>query len=352
MPGPILDAVLRPDLVDMMALGTGDGFLSYADVQKRDVVVRLPDWNPYRLSQGFIKGEKTVTLDAFLNAYKDDAKMQWNEDAEWLVAKPARAQGTRAERLDRVVFARLLQAAKRQGYLSLNDVADYLWHQPASVEAVGYLYGSMYMLNKAPIDMASAWCEIRLFGSLTDEQKAAFWQRGVSYSSMTREQKAWMNYAVFAQPERYPTFSPPAKPPKSMDNISPELLPNGIPETAFFKGNVTSTAMVVGKLTGPTARYFPVSGFMTLSGKDFANYQYRRENPAKAFGPIPEFEGFMPAIQRSGDLTIYLAEGVSWGMPFKFDELAEANGMVKFEALPDEIKNEYAAELERLRRGG
>lgn len=353
LPAHIEKELADPERVDPVAFTAADGFPSFAEQAGLNLVVRVGDIvnaGLWRLTQPLLAGEKTVSRDAFVSFYRKDLKMRWREGGGWLIAKPERPHQDRRERIDRPSLGRLFEKARRQGFVSLDDVGAYCAEQPFGMPAFMGLNQLAFFLKATPSGMYGLYPLLRLYGSLSAQQKAALWSGGISYAGFSDSQKAMAKFAAFGQADRYPTVEKGVKR-SGMTMHAQEIVPEGLTAATIFRGEYVAASGVLGRPQGNERNY--ANQHRVVDAKSYAFYEFLKEQPGRAnSSEIPSFGGLCPVTIFDCELTLQLAPGVTLPHSVRTWEIPAGGAYGPFANLPEAFRSGVARELARLRSGG
>jgi hypothetical protein len=162
-------AFLNPTRIDPLELVVGDGVLAAAKALHLNVVLQPHDALFMATLSQLATGE--LTAEAFFPRMEVLGQMKMERKDNWLLALPKRPVTAKALQLNRRIFGVLMERYKKEGRLSLDNMARFAFEH--GHEPMLFSFISMFMFPDQHESVLESWHLHRFYASLTPEQRAA-----------------------------------------------------------------------------------------------------------------------------------------------------------------------------------
>ncbi len=356
-----------PNLYDPLSFGETDQVLSYAKYVGKPLVANIPDSASEGI-QPFGDGNST-TVESFAEDLKKAVKMQIVQDEAFTVLKPAFPVRARAERLDRLALAALLQATQEKGIPTLDDLANYAAVSPNPMAGgVGSLYLFLFVPGGMPMgfDGMQSWDMLKFYSQLTPDARASLLNGGKiplgALSGLQRTAVERMIYGAGAQlsiedPQKKPSEDVPAwmsmmgggSSAEDYRGEPTEVVPNGLPGTGYLEMKGTSEPFAAPMPTGDTSTMAMLG---VLGPDELALFKMLRTSPGaeQLSGMFPKFPQLRVGERSVMKFSFHLAPLVSIQQTLKDNRLGKDAALYSEDGLPADLQKRVAARTEALKK--
>ncbi len=348
--------LMQPDKFDPLSFGASDLFTGLAAAESKNIVALLPD-ETFRAANELISGGKTTTADLKKQA-PNNFKVDINDEADWIIAKPIAASSSRLTRVDRKALGALLAKLDKQGYLRLDDLATFAASLNTAPDFAALPFQMVKLVDTSAADRdfgqlaTGNFHAYKLYGLMTPAQRQAVWNSGtLQVSNLTPEQLDVLTDYV------YNSFNGPSvqrERPRSADQIRTVtvagnaiggfasfggeggvrdertiVLPDGIPRDAFLRFNVTKNEVMFAFNSQNGS-----SNILDAAGLGFAR-SFASKNPEMG---MSSYDRFRPATRVQIGIEIMLAPGVSMGSSLTDASVDLNKDAMTYEQLPEDFR--------------
>lgn len=352
MPAAIRDAMAKPDEIEPLSLGVGEGLVRSAELSGKQIVALLPDDS---FQSGFGQGTLPTTVARFMQGFKAMPSMILKEDGDWWSVAAKDPISARKERANRPTLGVFLRQIGSNQMPSLDELSAFAAknESPFKSDVAGaYLMLGAPGLMRYMFDTRQ-WDTLRLYGQLDSAQKAGLaGGRRLEFGSLTMAQTATVERLLYGA---NPTIMlGPTEEDTELGGIlglmsygmmegrseadyrqePTELCPNGLPARGFVSMKVKADYIIKPVKGGGWMQMMGSSGL-----QEFAMYQMMRENPAMAEAAMmPEVKEVLVGSRRDMTLTFQLAPDASVRRSLQDDKIPTDAKPVSTANLPADVK--------------
>ena len=334
--GPLSQAALEflchPETHDPLSGVFSDGLIGIAEQANENLVATASDEG----TQSLLRAVHPGGLDPGLFMYHLDRPIlnKVAEEDGWLTCKPANPLTATALRTDRAALGKFMQALNNKGAVSLEDWAEmaqgvpYPDDGPIVTDHMTLWQGGPYNENR------NDWDTLRLFGSLSDQQRQYLEQGGqLDTATLSADQQEILIRQLYAGGEEI--VKSPSAPPGT-PNLTPlaaestEAAPAGIPPHALLSATEKVTNEFYINIADPhSAREEP------YSLDDVARFLAQNAEQMPGTETIPK----MLSLKYGSDrlITFYLAISDTAAMKTSLTERFMNANAIPVEKLADQL---------------
>lgn len=355
----LMAAFADPVAHDPLSFIDSEGLIAVAENRDRQLVADLPDdllsfWQN-------LKAKGDLTVDSFLAGLKDgDATVLTDADG-WLVVSPGQPVEARADRTDRYALRTLIQAAQRQGYVSLDDLSAYALKNDSPMD--GAPASTAYIMIFAPNAVQGSmmgstdWDLLRLYGNLSLAQRQTLKDGGrVGFGQLPPAAQNLLNQMLFGAKTnlQVETNQPKKDSDPLMDMMMSqisrfgrgdgggdyrteptEVMPQGLPPAGYLQVAFTSEPIAMAQTVSTDfGRNF------ALSPLELGLFKFFKEDPSMAemAGELPTFDDMKVGVRSVWNFSLVVASQVDQKGTLNDDRIPKDAPVYKMGALPDDFQ--------------
>lgn len=364
IPALVRNAMARPDEIEPLSIGFGEGLAKAAELSEKQMVALIPD---AAFQGGFDSNTLPTTVARFVVYLKAQNTVSFKEDGDWWTVEPKDKLSARKLRASRTVLGQFLRSLGGSKRASLEEVAGFAAKNEApfkSEVAAAYLFIGAPGMMRFMVDVRQ-WDVLRFYGQLESVQRSALdGGRRLVFQGLSPQQAATVSRLVFgANPSIIIGPPPPddayggllgmmsygmmnGQNESDYRQEPTELCPNGLPPQGFVSMQVKSEILLKPAKSG---------GWMEMMGnsgiQEIAMYQLMRENPAmgdQAF--FPEVKEVLIGSRRNLNLAFQLGSDASIRRSLQDDKIPDDAQPVSMNNLPPEVKSALDAAIATLKK--
>jgi len=355
-----------PNMYDPLSFMQTDEVLAYAKLSGKPLVADIPD----SAMAGFeaFGGQSDKTVESLTKEIKSGTTMVAVADDTFTVLKPSEPAQSRAERLDRLALATLMQATQDKGVPSLDDMSAYASVAPNPMGGgIGRTYLLLYVPGGSPMGMdgMTSWEMLRFYADLTPDIRNQLSNGGkLPISSLTSGQRAQLERMTYGAGAQLSVDDPQ----KKQDDDTPfwmnlaggsatddyrgeptESVPNGLPGSGYveLKSNVEPFAAPV---PGTDSTMMAMLGI--LGPDELAMFKMLRSTPGaeQITAMFPKFPKLKVGERTIYKFTFHVAPQVSIKQTLKDHRLGKDANTYSEDNLPADLQKRVADRAEALKK--
>ncbi len=288
----------------------------------------------------------------------DRAKVQ--EANGWLVVSPADSDKARTQRTDRGSLRTLIRVAVTQGYVGLDDLADYSLKNGSPLDAAPA--SGMYIMTFAPNALQEGmmgltnWDLLKFYGLLGGSQRQSLREGGrLAFGQLSPAQQNQTAKMVFGADAALTIDSGGRKQPSdplteiittqldralgSAENDyrsePTEVMPNGLPADGFISVKFTSEPIAQAQTMSTD-----LGRMSSLSSLELGIFKMFKEDPkmSQLAGAMPTFDDLKVGNRAVYAFSFNVAPGVSEKGTLNDDRIPKEAPVYKLNALPQDFQ--------------
>lgn len=351
-----LEKIYNPTKYDPLSFAPTDELFSLSKSLKLPLVANLTD-NQVSLTESFTTQAKK-TIGQVQNDLDSKKEIQRIADPGWLTVMPSKPEFSRNHRLDRFALESLLQAAKKNGVASLDDIAAYSLKADNPMEGG---IGQIYVMEFVPgalsqgIQGVTNWDMLQFYALLPQELRVRLSNGArIPLTGLTSAQTAILNRMVYGasghlEVARSGQQSDPAD---FMMKMMAQM-GQGVggtdyldePTESLASGIPGGTTITLKSSVDPTVNPIPAEGTVMMASAsvmgpdELAILKMIKEEKsmAAAAGMMPSFDKVRIGQRVNWDFRFQFAPNLSINESLADNRLAADSAIVSFNALPANV---------------
>lgn len=367
----LMAAFADPVARDPLSFVDSEGLIAVAENRDRQLVADLPDdllsfW-------GNLKAKGDLTIDSFLDGLKEDDATVIEDADGWMVVSPGQPVEARADRTDRFALRTLIQAAQRQGYVSLDDVAAYALKNDSPMD--GAPASTAYIMVFAPNAIQAGmmgstdWDLLRLYGNLSAVQRQNLKEGGrVGFGQLSPAAQSLLTQMLFGAKTalQVDTNQPKKESDPLMDMMMSQMsrfgqgggggdfrtepteaMPQGLPPAGYLQVAFSSEPIAMAQtISTDFGRNF------ALSSMELGLFKFFKEDPSmsEVAGELPTFDDLKIGVRSVWNFSLVVAPQVSQKGTLNDDRIPKDAPVYKLDALPEDFRkriDDMAAKMKK-----